>query len=251
MEMQTFTQTFTVRQDECDLRNEMTAAAYLRRAQQLAIDHCNAVGLTDEVYARTGTAFLMAKATVQLLHPVRVGQTLTGTTIPTMPRRAACNRLTVFVDEQGREAAVCDSRWVIVDVNSRRILRQPPEEMHFPFFEPEGRQLPFELPRLALEGEGETIRAAYSLCDCNGHINNTRYADILCDALPCTALENARIAALTINYHSEVPYGQSFSLAAAEGENGYWYLCGQKEGRRCIEAGIQLSSLSGTETVRS
>lgn len=245
MEMQTFTRNITVRQDECDLRNEMTAAAYLRRAQQLAIDHCNAVGLTNEVYARTGTAFLMAKATVQLLHPVRVGQTLAATTIPTMPRHAACNRLTVFLDEEGREAAVCDSRWVLVDVNSRRILRQPPEEMHFPFVQPEGRRLPFDLPRLALEGAGEDIRAAYSLCDCNGHINNTRYADIFCDALPCAVLEGARIAVLTISYHSEVPYGHSFSLEAAEGEDGYWYLCGQKEGRRCVEAGIRLVPLSG------
>ncbi len=251
MEMQTFTRNITVRQDECDLRNEMTAAAFLRRAQQLAIDHCNAVGLTDEIYARTGTAFLMAKATVRLLRPVCVNQTLTATTIPALPRRAACNRFTTFLDENGQEVAVCDSRWVLVDIKSRHILRHPPAEMNFPFVLPEDRQLPFDLPRVALQGEGETIRAAYSLCDCNGHINNTRYADILCDALPCSALKNARISVLTINYHSEVPYGHSFSLQTAEGEDGYWYLCGHKEGHRCIEAGIWLAPVSNRKRQHS
>ena len=127
MENQTFTETFRLAQADCDLANRAMPAALLRKAQQLAIDHCNAIGLTDDVYLRTGTAFLMAKVALEIYRPIRLGEQLRATTMPSQPKRAVYNRLTTFEDEQGQLAALYDSRWVLVDVNSRRILRQPPE----------------------------------------------------------------------------------------------------------------------------
>ena len=171
MENQTFTETFRLAQADCDLANRAMPAALLRKAQQLAIDHCNAVGLTDDVYLRTGTAFLMAKVALEIYRPIRLGEQLRATTMPSQPKRAVYNRLTTFEDEQGQLAALYDSRWVLVDVNSRRILRQPPEGLPIAFDQTVDKELDFGVERLPVS-QGRPILAGYSLCDCNRHINN-------------------------------------------------------------------------------
>ena len=65
------------------------------------------------------------------------------------------------------------------------------------------------LPRVAPE-DCETLgtqTAAYSRCDMNGHLNNTRYADIVCDAVPWQVWDSAQISDFIISYHREVPRG--------------------------------------------
>lgn len=237
--MQTYTQTIRAEQADCDFRNQMMPAALLRKVQQIAIDHCNAVGLDDGVYQRTHTAFLMAKVALELYRPIACGEQLEITTLPSLPQRAVCHRFTTFTDQSGGLAAACDSRWVLVDVNSRRILRQPPEEMGFPFHRPPERTLDVSMPRIPT-GTGVSVVAGYSLCDTNCHINNTRYADLVCDAIAPAALEQSRICRMVLQYHNEVAFGETVSLAAVSGENGYWYVRGTQPERLCMEAGIWL-----------
>ena len=57
--MQTFTQTVRIEQSDCDFRNQMMPAALLRKAQQIAIDHCNAVGLDGRGRDLPGVYFLL------------------------------------------------------------------------------------------------------------------------------------------------------------------------------------------------
>lgn len=241
MENQTFTETFRLAQADCDLANRAMPAALLRKAQQLAIDHCNAIGLTDDVYLRTGTAFLMAKVALEIYRPIRLGEQLRATTMPSQSKRAVYNRLTTFEDEQGQLAALYDSRWVLVDVNSRRILRQPPEGLPIAFDQTVDKELDFGVERLPVS-QGRPILAGYSLCDCNRHINNTRYADLVCDAIDPAAMAESRVKRIVLVYHNEVPFGQEFTLAAAQGEGGYWYVQGTQEAKRCLEAAVWLET---------
>lgn len=237
--MQTFTQSVRMEQADCDFRNQAMPAALLRKAQQIAIDHCEAVGLNDDVYRRTNTAFLMAKAAVELYRPIDCGEVLRVTTIPAQPKRAVFHRFTTFVDNAGQIAAACDSQWVLVDISSRRILRRPPEELGYPFHRDPEQTLDFSLPRIPT-AEAQTLVAGYSLCDTNHHINNTRYADLACDAIDPSCMAQNRVRRMVLHYHNEVPFGQTVSLAAGQGEDGYRYVQGTGQDRLCVEAGIWL-----------
>ena len=50
------------------------------------------------------------------------------------------------------------------------------------------------------------------MCDLNGHINNSLYLDIACDALPQEVVEAAPLSFASIKYHREVPMGQSVQV---------------------------------------
>lgn len=73
------------------------------------------------------------------------------------------------------------------------------------------------------------------MCDLNGHINNSLYLDIACDALPQEVVEAAPLSFTSIKYHREVPMGQSVQVFYAPSGNG-WYLLGRRRSTQPLSA---------------
>ncbi len=222
-----YSESFTVKAYECDAEARMTPGAILRRAQQISTDQCDLLGLTNEVYARTHTAFLLAKLAVEFYAPVRAGQCVTLATRPSAPQRAVYGRYTTLCAQDGTVLSAVDSRWILVDTRTKRILRRPPEDMPMPFVQPPVCELDVSL----VKGEAQPVAeetAFYTRCDQNRHMNNTYYADIVCDHVPLERIAAHAPARLAVVYHSEVPMGASFTLLRAQtGENG-WYFVGRE-----------------------
>ena len=72
------------------------------------------------------------------------------------------------------------------------------------------RELPIKLTKVKREDCEElgTHRAVYSRCDRNGHMNNTVYADLICDALPLEVWRTHTVTDVILYYHKEVPMGR-------------------------------------------
>ncbi len=237
----TFSETFCVTDSEGDCMRRMTPGAVLRRAQQVSTDHCTALGLDAAFYARTHTAFLMAKMVLEFYAPIRIGDKVTATTRPSEPVRATYHRTNAFTLEDGTLACLMDSRWVLVDTDTRRILRHPPEALRLFFHLPPSGELDLKVDRGAAEPVG-TERASYTRCDSNRHMNNTYYADIVCDHVPVEMLEQRPVQRLAVNFHNEVPMGSSFTLLRAALGDGNWYFLGQGEGeKKHFEAQLTLA----------
>ena len=236
-----FERSFFVFRHEGDFLGRMQPGALLRFAQQVATDHCNALGLNDAVYARTHTAFLLVRQTLEFARVPHVDETLRFLTRPEAPQRASYKRITQVFDEAGEEVACVDSRWVLVDTDSRRILRKAPPEMEMPWPALVDRQLEVSLPARPeqMEPAGQ-LRADYSRCDMNGHLNNTRYADVACDLLPASALRAAAVRRMTIHYHKEIPLGQTAALTRADLGDGCWRVTGWREDKPCFDVQLWL-----------
>ena len=190
----TYAQKFTVYRHDGDHLGNVKPGALLRYAQQIATTHAEAAGLTDEVYTATRTAFVLAKLALHIDRTPRVDE-LTLVTQPECCKRAVNKRITHFYDADGAEVAVIDSRWVLIDIDKRIILRKHPEQFADHWAEDVPFALPMKMTKAAPEAcelAGEPV-ASYSRCDMNGHLNNTRYADILCDALPWSVWEQGTV----------------------------------------------------------
>ena len=234
----TYTQKFTVYRHDGDHLGNVKPGALLRYAQQIATTHAEAAGLTDEVYTATRTAFVLAKLALHIDRTPRVDEELTLVTQPERCKRAVNKRITHFYDADGAEVATMDSRWVLIDTEKRMILRKHPEQFADQWAEDVPLELPIKLPRIAPE-DCEVLgeqQAVYSRCDMNGHLNNTRYADIVCDAVPWEVWDTAHIRDFTISYHREVPRGESFTLRRARLAEDTFYFEGEREGKSAFEA---------------
>ena len=236
----TYTQTYTICRHDGDHHGNAKPGALLRYGQQIATMHAEAAGLNDELYAATHTAYVLAKLALHIDRTPRVDETLTVTTRPERCKRAVNKRITFFFDAAGQQVAVLDSRWVLIDTDKRLILRKHPEAFNDCWAE----DVPFELPMKMVKAAPEDCApageytATYSRCDMNGHMNNTRYVDILCDALPWNVWDEGEVRDLKVYYHREVPRGASFALLQAQTGEKQYYFCGQREEKAAFEASI-------------
>ena len=241
----TYTQKFTVYRTDGDHLGHVKLGALLLYAQQVATAHAEAVGLDDALYRKTHTAYVLAKLALHIERLPRVDEELTLLTQPENCKRAVNKRITHFYDASGAEAAVMDSRWVLIDTEKRIILRKHPEQFNDQWAADVPFELPMRLPRVAPE-DCETLgtqTAAYSRCDMNGHLNNTRYADIVCDAVPWQVWDSAQISDFIISYHREVPRGESFTLRRAALADNQFYFDGEREGKSAFESLLTFKSL--------
>lgn len=240
-----YEKTFQVCRHDGDHLGHLKPGALLRYAQQIATEHAERAGLTDAVYAETHTAFVLAKMALHLNRTIRVDEMLSLLTQPECTKRAVNKRITRVRDERGEEAALLDSRWVLIDTVKRSILRTHPAQ----FEESWAQDVPCELPMRMTKARWEDCtplgerRADYSLCDMNGHLNNTRYADIVCDALPMEVWESGTVQDLLIFYHREIPRGETFELARARTGDGQWYVAARRDGQSAFEASVTFRPL--------
>ena len=235
----TYEEDFFLFRHEGDFQGRMQPGALLRFAQQIATDHCNSFGMDDAMYQRTHTAFLLAKLALEFRRQPHVDETLHFVTRPQAPQRAVYKRVTEVYDEQGAQVACVDSRWVLVDTQTRRIMRKAPEEMQVPWAQTVETELDLALPPRpeTMAPAGEHM-AAYSLCDMNGHLNNTRYADLACNALPVQVLGEKHLQRMVLHYHREVPPGEMFSISVGQVQDNVWFVSGGRENHVCFDAAL-------------
>lgn len=224
---------------ECDFALRLTMGGLLRLVQTAATRHCTLIGITPEKYEETHTAFLLAKLCARIYRDIPAGEEVEVSTRPSSPVRAVYHRYNTVSLGDGTLAAAVDARWVLVDTQTRRILRKTPPEFGSIFGglpAPE-EEFPVQIARpaeeLTLLGEE---KALYSRCDQNGHMNNTRYADILCDHLPAELFSKGPMRELRISYHRELPMGNAMELWSRQTGPREYYFLGRGGEKDCFEA---------------
>lgn len=222
-----------VMQAYCDHRGEARLSYFLAMAQQISMAHCDSAGIGDAFFRTRGMAFLMAKLRLEIERTPLGGERLELFTEPNLPTKAQYRRRTTFF-AGGSVIARMDARWVLVDTASRKLLRRVPQGLELPFLDAE--ELPDFRPsmpdNLTLR---ETATVRYSMIDVNGHLNNTVYADLICNMLERELLGDKRLRTVEIFYHHEAMPGAGIDLWLAE-QNDNFYIRGTVENSPCFEA---------------
>ncbi len=233
-----FEQTTIVLQNECDLNSRMKLSAILRRVQQISTDHCTELGIKDEDYERTHSAFLLAKMSAEVYGNIMVGEKLKLRTHPGIAQRAVYPRYTEIFNEAGQLVAAVDARWILVDTENRKIFRRCPEGLVLNFGNETVESHDISIPK-GKDGElSGKEKVNYSRADLNHHLNNTEYADIICDHLPLDLMSSTPIRKMNIAYHQEVKLGESMEIYRKAEENG-WSVWGQLPEKCAFEAWVQ------------
>ena len=247
MEYHTFTNHAMVLNADADYRRMLKPSALFRYVEQAAADHARAYGMDDAFFKAHHTAFLVGKQAVRITRMPFRAEKLTLVTACEQSKKGSMKRLTWIRDEEGKELAVVDCRWIVVDTDQERILRQP--GWRTPGFWNE--EVPEELPQLVHKSRelipAGTRKASYSLCDLNCHVNNSYYLDIACDALPPEAFEAGPLRFASVKYHREIPMGSEVEIGYAP-SNGGWYVAGRRDEHLAFECYLEFGEpLPGEE----
>ncbi len=240
MEQFFYTETMTVMNADADFRSLLKPSALLRYVEQVSADHARTFGMTDQFFKDHGVAFLVGKQALKFDRVPQRAEKLTLLTRAEASRRGSVKRITTVTDAEGKQVAMVDCRWIVVSLAENRILREPGWTVDGFWNETVEGELPLQLHkcREGLTSAGEwTVR--YSQCDLNGHLNNAFYLDLVCDALPLDVVRKGPVTFVSINYHREVPMGETVEVFYAPSAEG-WYIIGKHNGQTSFESYLEL-----------
>lgn len=240
MEQFFYTETMTVMNADADFRSLLKPSALLRYVEQISTDHARAFGMDDQFFKDRGVTFLVGKQALKFDRVPQRAETLTLTSRAQVSKHGSVKRITTLTDAEGKEVAMVDCRWIVASLAEGRILREPGWTVENFWNDTVEGELPLQLHKCknGLTSAGEWT-AHYSQCDLNGHLNNAFYLDLVCDALPLEVMRKGPVTFASINYHREIPMGETAEVFYAPSADG-WYVVGKHNGQTSFECYLEV-----------
>ncbi len=221
--MNYFEHSLTLRVAECDVGNHWRLSSVMTEMQEAAGFHSRALGVGRDELLKRKIVWVLSRLRLQMFRYPAPGETVTVRTWHKKARHRLYPRFFRITDERGEVIGQAASLWVLMDLETRQSVSQ--------------ELLPVQLPDntdapepLSLSGgealpEGpETVlssRAVYTDLDPNGHVNNTKYADWLCNALGTNTMRVSAPDDLVFRYNAEILPDEPFTLRLKRDENRF------------------------------
>lgn len=196
---------------------DMRLSAILRYQQEAAEQHLGAGGLGWQALAKEGLAFVASRYRCRIHRLPRTGENLTLCTWHRERRGPRFFRCYRWQDADGQTIITGVMQFALVSTEDHRLLKGDEFDRFGLQSQPErtvdcADPKRYTLPDMQMVGEYTVGR---SDIDMSHHMNNTRYADLMWDALPETAATR-RIVELQCHFVSECRLGDTLTLHAAD-----------------------------------
>ena len=216
----------------------LTPSAQLRFQQEAGELHFSEGNLGFEGVAALGMAFVAVQNNCVILRRPTVGEAITVTTWSEGIRGVKFFRRYRFTDASGETLIDSVATFVLVDMKEHRMLRSS----EFPFevlHAPDEPHICPEPPRLRASKTATacgTHKVTVSQLDFNGHLNNTRYADIVFDFLPPKTAST--MEGFSIAFSKEAKLGDTLTVFV-EKQDEQWFLHAQNGDDVCFTAQVR------------
>ena len=214
-------------------------SSVLKIMQEVAGRHLEQGGLNYEYMREQGIVFLLVKLSVSVTKMPGCGDDIKVETWFSCVKGVKYVRDFRFTDDKGNVLIEALTYWVIVNPDTHKILRPS----SFPFEMPcedvrniNADILHINLPKFVQSMGSRIVR--WSDIDCNSHMNNAVYADIICDFYP-DGLGKKEIRRFQIDFDGEAELGDKISIKTTAGEHGMAVYEGTIGERRCFKALVQ------------
>jgi acyl-ACP thioesterase len=206
--------------------------------QETSNAHLDSTGHNlDRLRDEHALAFLLSKTRIALYAPLYAHERITVETFTAESRAFGFNRYYRIL--RGEEViAAADTTWALIDLNTRQLCKADAFDFGFEHEQPIDIGLPprFRIPHTdELELLGER-RIVYSDLDYNMHMNNTRYADMLCDYMPLEDIP--KIKGISLSYLHEAAFGDTVKVYAKKTDGRYSFRTLNQNGVTCLEAEV-------------
>ena len=203
-----------------DCFGRLKPASILYFVQEVAGKHCQQLSLDWDTLAQKRMFWAVIRHRVQITRLPDKGETITVETWPMPTTRVAFPRSVVAYDKDGRELFRTVSIWVLMDLDTRAMILPGKSGVEVPgLLRGSELALPKSLVPVALSAEARR-QVRFTDLDVNGHMNNCRYLDWICDLLPSGFHHGHTIREFTLCYLSEAREGEELKLKWQLGQDG-------------------------------
>ena len=221
-----------------DKNGILKPGALIRYMQEAAANAMIADGPSYDELLERGLSFVLSKITVSIYADIYANDEIEVETWATESVRVSFNRA-YRVLRDGCVVAEAVSVWALLDISRGRLIKVTDAALGYREDAPLDLEVPSKIPlpydRLSLVGER---RVCYSDVDRNNHMNNTVYADMLCDFV--FRSEVGRVSRMSISFLAEAPFGQELKVYLASDDDTYYVRTVREDGKTNIEAEVIL-----------
>ena len=212
---------------------KMRLGELLRQFQQIGTDHLESTGHGLAVMTEQNEAYLLSRTSIKINRLPKYMEKFTAKTCTPRFEGVFNVRYYSLVGEDGEVIADGMSYWTLLNIATKRIIRPSRiEQRYLPLSEEftVSAQPPARLSAPENMTQCGTHKVIKGEVDQYGHLNNTRYLDILTDFL-----DEDKVGALTLCFNKELPLGSEFVIKT-DGSGTFTY---EKEGTVCFIAKVE------------
>ena len=213
---------------------------------------CELHASRPEMMEKYNLFWMLARRWYRLDRPLKWNETLSIRTWHRGGSGASSYRdFDLFVD--GKTVGEAVSVWVLADADTHRLARMSKIEE---FQGTDGGELckdkslsRFKLPQEMAAADHRAMH--YSDTDINGHVNNVRYADFICDAIRMDQLgQDFYVSALQVDYLADCMAGETITLFTGEQDGLRDVRGADAAGKSRFEGAVTLTPLDRASAIK-
>ncbi len=203
---------YYLRISDFDRYGRLLASSVLDIFQDIAASHATDLGIGFNAMSANETLWVLSKVKFEIYKQPSTYQTVHVKTWPLQPDRIVCTREYLITDMNGEILVKGSSEWVVINSITRKLVTVADI---FPIKEGFITEKSFEgkikkIQDFELNSEPYTVKTTFCDCDINGHVNNTKYANYVFNAINLS--ENESIKTFQVDYIQEVVSGTELNI---------------------------------------
>lgn len=228
-----FEKSFFLGTSECDINGCWKLSSLLEIVQNTANEHGQSLHIWHGDLHEKNLSWVLFKTDLHVDRYPRLGETVRVQSFFKDMRFSFLPRYCIIKDETGKVIVRFGSLLTLIDLTTRKAVF--PKEKGVILPEPSELEAPLRISMKQRAVEGTPIKSIcepqYSDLDVNGHVNNIKYADWLCNCLGIQILKQFEIEYASINYCFEVLPNERTEQTLTVHEKEFQYCCFSEERR--------------------
>ncbi len=218
-----YTKDLTIQCFETDASWRLKPASFMNLAQEAAGNHAVYLGFGYDDLIVSNTAWILSRVHVEFIDTPKWREDITLTTWHKGLNRLFFLRDFVLTDKEGRERVKATTSWLVLDLATRRLVRDPELMEEGTVCTENAIETPADKVQMPKDAESVHVmdhKVAYSDVDMNGHANNAMYMQWAMDAVDYDIASTRAVKEFTINFNHEIKPGNTVSLFKTKVEDG-------------------------------
>ncbi len=214
---------FQLQATDVDFRERLKPSAMLSEMQMIADHHASLLGCSQPQIEKDNLCWVIARLRVDMLRYPKYGEEIRLLTWPGQYDRLTFPRFFRYFDSDGNTLINATLKYKLINLLTREFVR-PDTVDFYKSCEPLREEVNPSPERIRLKNSTrETVFRApvFSDIDINRHMNNTRYAEWICDLFGTSVFETQALKSLQINYVSDGLEGHKIALDVEESATGF------------------------------
>ncbi|MBE7706569.1 MAG: hypothetical protein E7Z91_04935 [Cyanobacteria bacterium SIG30] len=214
--------TYEVKSSDVNFNNELKPNAMFHILEDVAYINAESYGFGfSDVYSK-GLAWFVIKYRLKFFEKINSWEEIKVLTWPVISSGITCRRDFKIQKENGKDAMVASSLWVMIDINKKRPII-PYKVLEFPkLTETTAFDADFDkVPTIERIDKTQNIKIMYDDIDLNGHVNNSNYIKWALESLNVEFIKEKSIKGIDIDFKKEATLENQEVEIQTQIENGY------------------------------